>query len=184
MDKVIPKLYFKRVFCADFFFPQFDWFSFCKPSPCYLSPCYWIYPLNSIQKWDTTIVLCDGGERWKLDTGFAATTAKECSIHVLKNNMEWINATVDWVWLGEKLIMNIAMINTCQRPISFSNGFQRDCQQAQCEHALWLFWGGLFFFFISLHKKASSAVFSHKINPGLYMKLSTGLWVEFVSFCK
>jgi len=54
--------------------------------------------------------------------------------------------------------MNVAMINTCQRPISFSNGFQRDFQQAQCEQAAGLF----FFLFISLQKKASPAIFSCK----------------------
>lgn len=46
------------------------------------------------------------------------------------------------VWI---LIMNIAMINTCQIPISFTNVFQRGSPQAQCEHAAWLFFAFLFY---------------------------------------
>lgn len=59
---------------------------------------------------------------------------KEPSIPVLKDIMEWINPGSALQWTGEKLIMNIAMINTCQRPISFSNGLETDSQQAQHEH--------------------------------------------------
>lgn len=59
---------------------------------------------------------------------------KKCSIPYLKDIMEWINAGSALQWTGQKLIMNIAMINPCQRPISVSNGLERDSQQAQHEH--------------------------------------------------
>lgn len=69
---------------------------------------------------------------------------KERSIPVLKDIMEWINAGSALEWTGEKLIMNIAMINTCQRPISFSNGLERDSQQAQREHVRGFYFPFLF----------------------------------------
>lgn len=59
---------------------------------------------------------------------------KELSILILKDIMEWINAGSALQWSGEKLIMNITVISTCQTPISFSNGLERDSQQAQHEH--------------------------------------------------
>lgn len=50
---------------------------------------------------------------------------RECSFPILKDIMEWINAGSALQWTGEKLIMNIAVISTCQTPISFSNGLER-----------------------------------------------------------
>lgn len=77
--------------------------------------------------------------------------------------------------------MNIAMINKCQRPISFSNGLERDSQQAQCEHVHGFYFSFSFLALFPSRKKVSPAIFSHKISPGLSVKLSPRLWVGFVN---
>lgn len=74
------------------------------------------------------------------------------------------------VWRG--VIMHFVPSNTCRDP-TVREMFSLP------DWTCWVTW-----FFPSIHKGTSSAIVSHGVGCELYMRLSPGLWVEFVNFCK
>lgn len=128
--QVIPKLYFQRPFCAGFL-PGSVSAKGAHDTQCLAIELFILIQFAS----DAQQFFCVVVPGVKAGDWICCTDGnEEPSILIVKDIMEQINAGSAPQWTGEKLIMNIAVISTCQTPISFSHGLERDSQQAQHEH--------------------------------------------------